>query len=245
MPCCALDYSSPPLRLRRVFALALLLPVSVFGHSLRVLPSQGRLVPPARPVLERFVAAAVERTHHIVRYDGSYVRIPYPGGDVPASTGVCTDEVIRAYRAVGIDLQKEVHIDMLNDLSAYPRRWPSASHASGPASTDTNIDHRRVANLMVFFPPSRRRLAAVRRRQRLSSGRYCHLEFAWRNYAHQNGGGSEIAAVRTLPRRAQHRPRTSDGGCTVRLENHRSLPVLRRRYRQPVASQEKRRVTLG
>jgi uncharacterized protein YijF (DUF1287 family) len=64
---------------------------------------------------------------------------------------VCTDEVIRAYRAVGIDLQKEVHIDMLNDLSAYPRRWPGAPHASGPASTDTNIDHRRVPNLMVFF----------------------------------------------------------------------------------------------
>jgi uncharacterized protein YijF (DUF1287 family) len=151
MPCCALDYSRPPVRIRRVFALALILSVSVSGHSLRVLPSQGGLVRPARPVLERFVAAAVERTHHIVRYDGSYVRIPYPGGDVPASTGVCTDEVIRAYRAVGIDLQKEVHIDMLNDPSAYPRRWPSASHASGPASTDTNIDHRRVPNLMVFF----------------------------------------------------------------------------------------------
>ena len=114
MPCCALDHSSPPERLRRGFALALFLPVCVFGPSLRVLPSQGALDVPARPVLERLVAAAVERTHHIVRYDGSYVRIPYPGGDVPASTGVCTDEVIRAYRAVGIDLQKEVHIDMLN-----------------------------------------------------------------------------------------------------------------------------------
>jgi len=151
MPCCALDYSRPPARLRRVFALALILPVSVFGHSLRVLPSQGGLVPPARSVLERFVAAAVERTHHIVRYDGSYVRIPYPGGDVPASTGVCTDEVIRAYRAVGIDLQKEVHIDMLNHPSAYPRKWGNSSRASKLASADTNIDHRRVPNLMVFF----------------------------------------------------------------------------------------------
>ena len=150
MPCCALDYSRPPVRIRRVFALALILPVSVFGHSLRVLPSQGGLVRPARPVLERFVAAAVERTHHIVRYDGSYVRIPYPGGDVPASTGVCTDEVIRAYRAVGIDLQKEVHIDMLNHPSAYPRKWGNSSRASELASSDTNIDHRRVPNLMVF-----------------------------------------------------------------------------------------------
>jgi uncharacterized protein YijF (DUF1287 family) len=96
---------------------------------------------------QALVAAAVERTHHIVRYDSAYVRIPYPGGDVPANTGVCTDEVIRAYRAVGIDLQKAVHEDMLAHFGDYPRKWPSA-HA--PA-TDTNIDHRRVPNLMVFF----------------------------------------------------------------------------------------------
>lgn len=96
--------------------------------------------------LKKFVAAAEERTHHIVRYDPAYVRIPYPGGDVPESTGVCTDEVIRSYRAVGVDLQKEVHEDMERNFSAYPqqRRW-LLSH------TDTNIDHRRVPNLMVFF----------------------------------------------------------------------------------------------
>lgn len=94
----------------------------------------------------RLVAAAVERTHHSVRYISEYVRIPYPGGDVPADTGVCTDEIIRAYRAVGIDLQKEVHEDMLRNFAAYPnqRRW----HLDHP---DSNIDHRRVPNLMVFF----------------------------------------------------------------------------------------------
>ena len=96
-----------------------------------------------------FVAAADERIHHTVRYDPAYVRIPYPGGDVPASTGVCTDEVVRAYRAVGVDLQKEVHEDMLAHRSAYPRKW-SSSHADA-GGTDTNIDHRRVPNLMVFF----------------------------------------------------------------------------------------------
>jgi uncharacterized protein len=91
-------------------------------------------------------AAAIERTHHTVRYEPTYVRIAYPGGDVPAGTGVCTDEIIRIYRAVGIDLQKEVHEDMLQNFAAYPnqRRW-------GLAHTDTNIDHRRVPNLMVFF----------------------------------------------------------------------------------------------
>jgi uncharacterized protein YijF (DUF1287 family) len=96
--------------------------------------------------LQKLVAAALERTHHVVRYDPAYVRIPYPNGDVPPETGVCTDEIIRAYRAVGVDLQKEVHEDMLRNFSAYPnqRRWLLAH-------TDTNIDHRRVPNLMIFF----------------------------------------------------------------------------------------------
>jgi uncharacterized protein YijF (DUF1287 family) len=96
--------------------------------------------------LVKLSTAAVERTHLAVRYDPAYVRIPYPNGDVPANTGVCTDEVIRSYRALGIDLQKEVHEDMQQNLSVYPnqRRW-MLSH------TDTNIDHRRVPNLQVFF----------------------------------------------------------------------------------------------
>ncbi len=99
-----------------------------------------------REFLKRFVSAAIERTHHLVRYDPAYVKLAYPGGDVPADTGVCTDEVIRAYRAVGVDLQKEVHEDMLGNFSAYPRqrRWMLRS-------PDANIDHRRVPNLMVFF----------------------------------------------------------------------------------------------
>src|SRR3954465_2663583 len=59
------------------------------------------------------VAAAIERTNHRVRYVSEYLRISYPGGDVPADTGVCTDEIIRSYRAVGVDLQKEVHEDMV------------------------------------------------------------------------------------------------------------------------------------
>lgn len=97
-------------------------------------------------LLKKLVAAAEERTNHIVRYDPAYVRIPYPGGDVPADTGVCSDEVIRSYRAVGVDLQKEVHEDMAKNRSAYPQKWRTLA-----SSTDTSIDHRRVPNLMVFF----------------------------------------------------------------------------------------------
>ena len=108
--------------------------------------SQTVNVTPRQEFLKKLVAAVEERTNHTVRYDPAYVGIPYPGGDVPADTGVCTDEIIRSYRAVGVDLQKEVHEDMAKDGSAYPRKWRT------PASrTDTNIDHRRVPNLMVFF----------------------------------------------------------------------------------------------
>src|SRR5437660_315343 len=97
-------------------------------------------------VLQKLVASAIERTHHTVRYDPAYVRIPYPNGDVPSGTGVCTDEIIRVYRAIGVDLQQQVHEDMVHNFSAYPnqRRWLLAH-------TDTNIDHRRVPNLMTFF----------------------------------------------------------------------------------------------
>ncbi len=88
----------------------------------------------------------MERTRHTVVYDGSYYRIPYPGGDVPDNVGVCTDVVIRSYRALGIDLQELVHKDMTAHFDKYPskRIW-------GLSRPDPNIDHRRVPNLQVFF----------------------------------------------------------------------------------------------
>ncbi|HEY1421937.1 MAG TPA: DUF1287 domain-containing protein [Candidatus Acidoferrum sp.] len=132
----------------RLFLLILVLSLAVVCHALQTVSP---LTAPQQQFLNRFAASAVDRTHHSVRYDPAYVRIPYPGGDVPASTGVCTDEVIRAYRSVGIDLQKEVHEDMASHTSAYPRKWNSSSRPSNASATDTNIDHRRVPNLMVFF----------------------------------------------------------------------------------------------
>ncbi|MCU7931817.1 MAG: DUF1287 domain-containing protein [Candidatus Thiodiazotropha sp. (ex Codakia rugifera)] len=95
---------------------------------------------------EDLVAAALERTQHTVRYDGSYRSIAYPGGDVPDHIGVCTDVIIRTYRALGTDLQQLIHEDMVVNFKAYPsqRLW-------GLTSPDSNIDHRRVPNLQVFF----------------------------------------------------------------------------------------------
>lgn len=88
--------------------------------------------------------AALSLTDQKVVYDPAYFSIPYPNGDIPAGKGVCTDVVIRAYRKLGIDLQKEVHEDMNSNFSKYPKSW-------GMTHTDKNIDHRRVPNLMVFF----------------------------------------------------------------------------------------------
>ncbi|HSD14826.1 MAG TPA: DUF1287 domain-containing protein [Flavobacterium sp.] len=95
---------------------------------------------------EKLSDAALQLTKDRVLYDPAYIAIPYPNGDVPKNKGVCTDVVIRAYRKVGIDLQKEVHKDMKANFSKYPnlKKW-------GLKTTDTNIDHRRVPNLEVFF----------------------------------------------------------------------------------------------
>lgn len=118
-----------------------------------------------RQFLERLVAAAVERTKHQVAYTSAYVHLDYPGGDVPAGTGVCSDEIIRSYRAVGVDLQKEVHEDIAKNWSAYPARekW-------GQTHPDTNIDHRRVPNLMVFFSRKGVALPVTRRPEDYSPG---------------------------------------------------------------------------
>lgn len=88
--------------------------------------------------------AAISIIDKNVKYVSDYVSIPYPNGDVPPHTGVCTDVVVRAYRKLGIDLQKEVHQDMQKRFSEYPKIW-------GLKRPDKNIDHRRVPNLQIFF----------------------------------------------------------------------------------------------
>jgi len=93
---------------------------------------------------EKISKAALELTQQSVVYDGSYYSMPYPNGDVPEGIGVCTDVIIRTYRANGLDLQKEVHEDMSTNFNLYPNKW-------GLTRPDSNIDHRRVPNLMTYF----------------------------------------------------------------------------------------------
>jgi uncharacterized protein YijF (DUF1287 family) len=102
---------------------------------------------------QKLVDAAESQIGLTVVYDPSYLKIGYPGGDVPIERGVCTDVVIRAYRkGLGFDLQKAVHEDMAANFGSYPKQW-------GLTRTDRNIDHRRVPNLQTFF---RRKNAALK-----------------------------------------------------------------------------------
>jgi len=107
-------------------------------------PKEVYLIDNPTDFYQKLSNAAVSIIDSEVVYTPSYVAIDYPNGDVPAKTGVCSDVVIRAYRKLGIDLQKEVHEDMKANFSLYPKTW-------GLKSTDKNIDHRRVPNLETFF----------------------------------------------------------------------------------------------
>jgi uncharacterized protein YijF (DUF1287 family) len=116
--------------LGRTFALLLLLATPAAAQ------------PAATP--QRLVEAAYAQVGVTLSYDASYRRIAFPGGDVPLDRGVCSDVVIRAYRGIGIDLQRLVNGDMHRAFAAYPHLW-------GLARADPNIDHRRVPNLAAFF----------------------------------------------------------------------------------------------
>jgi uncharacterized protein YijF (DUF1287 family) len=91
--------------------------------------------------------AAMQQVGVTKIYDPAYVRLLYPGGDIPITRGVCADVVIRAFRSAGVDLQRAVHEDMRRNFASYPRMW-------GLKSPDANIDHRRVPNLMKYFERS-------------------------------------------------------------------------------------------
>ena len=131
------------------------------------LPAQTNSAAPLsrQQFLDKLVAAALERTHHSVKYVSAYVHLDYPGGDVPPDTGVCSDEIIRSYRSVGVDLQKEVHEDMVKSWSEYP---PKAKR--GQKHPDASIDHRRVPNLMAFFGRKGQSLPITERAEDYSPG---------------------------------------------------------------------------
>lgn len=111
----------------------------------------------ASPQLKQIIDAATEQTKITTGYDPAYVGIAYPGGDVAPETGVCSDVVVRSFRKAGIDLQKELHEDMVRDWAVYPKKW-------GASRPDANIDHRRVLNLTTWFDRQRKSLPVTTKR---------------------------------------------------------------------------------
>jgi hypothetical protein len=93
---------------------------------------------------QALATSAMEQVGKTTLYDPAYVKLAYPGGDVPLDRGVCTDVLVRAFRALGVDLQRELHEDMKAHFSSYPTLW-------GLRRPDPNIDHRRVQNLRTWF----------------------------------------------------------------------------------------------
>ncbi len=146
-------------------------------------------IPIKSPKIRKIVANAIEQSKITHSYDPAYVKLAYPGGDVPMTTGVCTDVVIRAFRSVGLDLQKEIHQDMQRNFSAYPRNW-------GLAAPDTNIDHRRVPNLMVWLQRKGKALPVTNNPQDYQPGDIVTWDF---------GGGQQhigiVTNIRATPDR--------------------------------------------
>jgi len=118
----------------------------LFIFSFLTNESKAQLQTANKPFANKLSDAAIAIIDPNLIYDPSYFGIKYPNGDIPKNKGVCTDVIIRAYRKLGVDLQKEVHEDMKSHFSRYPnlKKW-------GMTKTDTNIDHRRVPNLEIFF----------------------------------------------------------------------------------------------
>ncbi len=131
-------------------ALLLVTPASLARQST---PAHSPAPPPSHPLVQ----AARSQVGVTVVYDPAYVRLDYPGGDVPIARGVCTDVVVRALRSQGVDLQQRIHQDKRAHPSAYPARWRHL-----PA--DAHIDHRRVPNQMTWFTRQGWSRAATRER---------------------------------------------------------------------------------
>lgn len=133
----------------KIRGVPILLAISLSALVLVGIRARSSSVPDPAPVLAasipgRILQGARDEVRRGVTYRAAYEDISYPGGDVRRDHGVCTDVIIRSFRAAGFDLQKLVHEDMKAHFSAYPRNW-------GLSHPDTNIDHRRAPNLAAFF----------------------------------------------------------------------------------------------
>jgi uncharacterized protein YijF (DUF1287 family) len=191
----------------------LFVPVLLAAATANLLQAQapGRVRAGAGAV-QPVISAAKEQTTYTLHYDPAYRRIAYPGGDVPRDRGVCTDVIVRAFRAAGVDLQRLVHEDMSAAFRAYPQQW-------GLSRPDPNIDHRRVPNLMTFFSRAGASLPVPRGGPAVSPGDVV----AWR----LGGGVMHIGLASDERAAAGHPMFVHNIGQGARLEDIlRSWPIV-------------------
>lgn len=100
--------------------------------------------------------AALERARHITQFDDTYKKIKFPRGDVPVNTGNAADDIVRSFRSIGIDLQEKIYLDMMDSFASYAKNKKDAK-------PDTNIDHRNLPNLQVFFARHGKSLPVTRK----------------------------------------------------------------------------------
>src|SRR3954451_4488163 len=170
---------------------------------------------------QKLLAAANDRPNHPVRYDPGYVKISYPNGDVPSDTGVCSDEIIRIYRAVGIDLQKAVHEDIVANPSAYPHKakWLQLR-------PDTNIDQRRVPNLAVYLARKGESLSTTERSSFLPGDVVVWQLPNGRDHIGMVVDKKSLIGTYLAEHNIGEGPK--DRERSLRLEDHRTLPLSRR-----------------
>jgi uncharacterized protein YijF (DUF1287 family) len=148
--------------------------------------------------------AALAQIGVTTKYDPSYARLPYPGGDIPRERGVCADVVVRAFRAAAADLQVLVHDDMKKNFSAYPQKWKLKK-------PDPHIDHRRVLNLETFFTRAGKSLAITKKPEDYLPGDVV----SWR----LDNGLPHIGIVATRPQRNGRPLVVHNIGAGARLED--------------------------
>ena len=94
--------------------------------------------------VDTFIYSAQSQVGKTLTYNPEYAKLKYPMGDIPLSKGVCTDVVVRAFRAVSIDLQERIY----RDKKAHPQRYKGLYYTE---KLDPNIDHRRVKNIQEYL----------------------------------------------------------------------------------------------
>lgn len=188
-----------------------------------------KIPPRERGLADKLVIGAREEVKKQVRYDPSYQRIDYPGGDVPPEVGVCTDVVVRAYRHADIDLQQLVHEDMTANFDLYPQNW-------GLKGPDPNIDHRRVPNLVKFMQRHGDSLTIEVEKDNLSEWQWGDVVF-WKypNGLDHCGIVSDRKNARGIPLVIHNAGMALEEDCLTRWEitGHFRCPTLPKTTKEP------------